>query len=315
MKRIIVSFAIAAICFNTFGQTKKPTIMVVPSDVWCSQNGYMTSFDNQGVQERIPDYMAALSSNSDLTLAISKINTLMADRGFPLKNLESVAKSIKQQNAEDELIRSKTSSASLSDNPIDRFLRTARADLIMQLTWTVNTIGPKKSVTYNLQGLDSYTNKQIAGAQGTGTPSFSAEIPVLIEEAVMTNMDNFCTQLQTYFDDIQENGREVSVSIRVFDNGDDLDLESEFDGKELSEIIDEWFADNTVNHVYNKSTASETAIMFEQVRIPLYKENGNAMDTEGFVRGLRKYLSSQYQIQSKVMPRGLGYCILAIGEK
>ena len=316
MKKTILAI-VAVTCFSLscFSQAKKPTIMVVPSDVWCTQNGYMTTFDNQGVTEYVPDYSAALASNPDLLLAIGKINTLMADRGFPLKNLESVTRSIRQQNAEDNLIQSKTSGASLAENPIDRLRRTARADIIMQLTWSVNTVGPKKSVSYNLQGLDSYTDKQVAGAQGTGAQSFSAEIPVLLEEAVVTNMDNFCVQLQNYFDDLQENGREVAVTVRVFDNGSDLDLESEFGGKELTEIIDSWVAENTVGHNYNKSESSETFIQFEQVRIPLYRENGNAMDTESFVRALRKYLSSNYQITSKVLPRGLGRCILVLGEK
>lgn len=119
----------------------------------------------------------------------------------------------------------------------------------------------------------------------------------------------------TYFEDINENGREVAVDIRVFDNGSGLDLESEFNDMELSEIIDDWMSDNTVNHVFNKSDASENFIQYEQVRIPLYKENGNQMDTESFVRGLRTHLRKQYQIESKVMARGLGRCILVIGEK
>ena len=211
--------------------------------------------------------------------------------------------------------QSKTSGASLAESPVDRLRRVAKADIIMQLTYIINQMGPKYSLTYNLQGLDSYTNKQIAGAQGTGKHTFSAELPILLEEAVLSNMDEFCTQLMTYFEDINENGREVAVDVRVFDNGSGLDLESEFNDMELSEIIDDWMSDNTVNHVFNKSDASENFIQYEQVRIPLYKENGNQMDTESFVRGLRTYLRKQYQIESKVMARGLGRCILVIGEK
>ena len=316
MKKIVINIVLLLFLGGVvFAQAKKPTIMVVPSDAWCFQHGYMTTFDNQGVVEKIPDYSSALAQDPDLLLVIGKINTLMTDRGFPLKNLETVVKSIRQQNAEDNLIQSKTSGAGLSENPIDRFRRTARADIILQLTWTINTSGPKKSITYNLQGLDSYTNKQIAGAQGTGGNSFSAEIPVLLEEAVMAHMDNFCQQLVSHFEDVHHNGREVNVSVRVFDNGSGLDLESEFGGEELSEIIDNWMSAHTVNHNYNKSEASETFIQFEQVRIPLYKENGSAMDTEGFVRELRKFLLNSYQIQSKVLPRGLGHCILVLGEK
>ena len=289
--------------------------MVVPSDVWCVQNNFSMEFDNQGITEVVPDYTRALQSDANLLLAIGKINTLMTDRGFPLKDLQAVTKSVNQLIAEDNMIQSKSSGASLSENPIDRLRRVAKADIIMQLTYTLNRMGPKYSITYNLQGIDAYTNKQIAGSQGTGNQSFSAEIPVLIEEAVVDNMDNFCSQLISYFEDIQENGREVSVDIRVFDNGSGLDLESEFDGKELSEIIDNWMSYNTVNHDFNKSDGSETFIQYEQVRIPLYKANGNQMDAESFVRELRKFLKNTYQIESKVMTRGLGRCILAIGEK
>lgn len=289
--------------------------MVVPSDVWCVQNNYTNTYDNQGISQIVPDYTKALQTDANLLLAIAKINTMMADRGFPLKDLQAVTKSIAQQNAEDNMSQSKTSGASLAESPVDRLRRVAKADIIMQLTYIINQMGPKYSLTYNLQGLDSYTNKQIAGAQGTGKHTFSAELPILLEEAVLSNMDEFCTQLMTYFEDINENGREVAVDIRVFDNGSGLDLESEFNDMELSEIIDDWMSDNTVNHVFNKSDASENFIQYEQVRIPLYKENGNQMDTESFVRGLRTYLRKQYQIESKVMARGLGRCILVIGEK
>ena len=315
MKKSILTITAILSCLVMFGQAKKPTIMVVPSDVWCVQNNYSTTYDNQGVEQTIPDYTRALQNDANLLLAIGKINTMMADRGFPLKDLQTVTKSVNQKNAEYNMIQSKTSGASIAENPIDRLRRVAKADIIMQLTYTVNTMGPKYSVTYNLQGIDAYSNKQIAGAQGTGKPSFTAEFPVLLEEAVVNNMDNFCNQLMTYFEDIQENGREVAVDILVFDNGSGLDLETEFGGLELTEIIDNWMSNNTVNHVFNKSDGSETFIQYEQVRIPLYKANGQQMDTESFVRDLRKYLRDKYQIESKVMTRGLGQCILAIGEK
>ncbi len=313
MKRLVLTMILLCVVLILSGQERKPTIMVVPSDVWCNQNGYMITFDNQGAQQKVPDYKTALQSDADLLLVIGAINTLMADRSFPLKNLESVLKSIEQRNIEDNVTVSKTSGAELAESMLDRLRRTAKADIIMQITWTVNTMGPKKSVTYNLQGIDSYTDKQIAGAQGTGAPSFSAEIPVLLQEAVVTHMDNFCFQLQSYFDNLEDKGREISLDIRVFDTGE-MNLETEFNGKELTEIIDEWISVNTVNHVFNKAEASENFIQYEQVRIPLYKTNGAIMDAESFVRNLRNFLRQDFKIQAKVMARGLGRAILVIGE-
>ena len=317
MKRIVILLCtVLFLPCMLMAQVKKPSIMVVPSDVWCNTNGYVTEYDNQGVKQILPNYRLALQSDPVLVAAIARINMLMADRGFPLRNLESVMRNIERNQAENNLLTSRTSGAAIAENPIDVLRRTARADIIMSLTWSVNTTGPKKSVTYTLQGLDAYTDVQIAGAQGTGTQSFSTEVPVLLEEAVSTHMDAFTDQLQAYFEDLENNGREINVDIRIFDTAAGIDLESEYDGYELAEIIDNWFADNTVNHMFNKADAMETYANYEQVRIPLYRPNGMGMDAEYFVRDLRRFLAAPpYNIPSRLVPRGLGRALLIIGEK
>ena len=298
------------------GQAKKPTIMVVPADVWCSENGYMTTYDNQGDEVSVPDYEKAVQNDMDLVNAITKIGELMAERGLPLKDLASTVRSIRQSSAEDEMTVSRSSSSSLAESPLDKLLNRAKADILVELAWKINTVGPKQSVTYTLRGIDAYTNKQVAAAQGTGAPSFSAEIPVLIEEATLEKMDGFIAQLQAHFDDLLANGREVNVNIRVFDNGSGMSLEDEYDGYELIDIIDDWMAQNTVQHRYSLTDATENMMRFEQVRIPLYRENGMPMDTRRFVTELRRYLGKEpFNITSKVLTKGLGRADLVLGEK
>ena len=315
MKNIILSIALFLVSAVCFAQAKKPEIMVMPSDVWCNEKGYMTTFDNQGVQEQIPDYKRAVKTDKELTNVISKLGALMADRGFPLKDLSATITGIEQREAEERLVTSKSGST-IAESLLDKIRRVAKADIILSVDWTVNQSGPKRSITYNLQALDAYTNKQIAAVQGTGAPSMAAETVLLLEEAIVLNMDNFANRLQTYFDDLFANGREVTVRVRVFDNGSGIDMESEFDGSELSEIIDDWMYENTVSHRYSKADGSENFIDFSQVRIPLYRENGRAMDTEYFVRSLSKYLKQPpYNLVSKVLTRGLGEAVLIIGEK
>lgn len=297
-------------------QAKKPTIMVIPADVWCNSNGYMMTFENQGTTSRIPDYHRAVQENADLVNVITKVGELMAERGLPLKDLASTIKSINQSNIENEMTTSRTSGAVISETPLDRLLNRAKADILVELTWKVNTVGPKNSITYTLRGLDAYTNKQVAATQGTGVASFSAEIPVLLEEAVLEHMDNFISQLQAHFDDLLTNGREVNFEIRTFDNGGDYSLENEYDGMELSDIIDNWVAQNTVEHRYNLTDATEDMMLFEQVRIPLYRANGMPMDTRHFANELRKFLKKPpYNITAKVVTKGLGKAIVIIGEK
>lgn len=306
---------LTAFSLSAMAQAKKPTLMVVPSEAWCKAHGYEQTFDNQGMIEVIPDYKAAVSSDQQLNAIISKINTLMADRGFPLKDLQQNLRSISNLSAEDRLITSKTSGSNIQESPLDRLRRTAKADILLEIDWMVNTVGPKSSITYNLRAIDAYSNKQVAGAQGTGKGSFSAEIPVLLEEAVQDHMDSFVERLQSHFDDLLTNGREVVLDMRVFDIGT-IDFEKMYGDLELSEVIDNWLSDNCVNHRFSKSDATESMILYEQIRIPLYKANGSAQDTYGFARELARFLgASPYNIIVKTVNRGLGRCLLILGEK
>jgi hypothetical protein len=316
MKKLIL--ALSCLCLFgmnvAFGQAKKPTIMVVPSDNWCIMNGYFMEFDNQGTKVKIPDYKKALQENTDLLSVISKINGMMADRGFPLKNLESAIKTLESESAENAMLTSK-SGAAVAESPVDKLKKTAKADIIMQLTWKVNTTGPKKSITFVLQGLDAYTDKQIAEAGGTGAPSFSAETPVLLEEAVLAHLDKFNSSLQAHFDDMFANGREIIIRVKKFDSWDG-DLEKDFAGKELGDIIEEWLKNNTVKGRFSTTDATENMMLFEQVRIPLFDEGGKAVDARQFVKGLQKYLSAApYSIVNKLMTKGLGQAVIVLGEK
>ena len=212
------------------------------------------------------------------------------------------------------MLTSKTGS-SIVETPIDKLRKTAKADIVIQLTWTLNKQGPKKSVSFNMQGLDAYTNKQIATAVGTGATSFSVELPVLLEEAVIAHIDNFNVSLQNHFDDMFENGREIIVRIKKFDswNGD---LEQEYNGTELGIIIEDWMSENTVKGRFSTTDATENMMFFEQVRIPLYDEKGNATDARRYMRNLQDFLKkTPYSITNKLMTKGLGEVIIVLGEK
>jgi hypothetical protein len=295
-----------------FGQAKakKPTLMVMPSEAWCYNNGYMMEYDNQGTAELSPNYKLALQTHSEVNQVISKIGELMTERGFPLVDLSASIRSLEQEQAINRAMTSK-SGASIVESPVDMLKRQAKADITLELDYTVNQSGPKKTVSYNLRALDAYTNKQVAASSNVGAPSFSADVPTLLQEAVLSNMDNFTSQLQTHFDDLFDNGREVTVRIQVFENPENIDLETEFGDRELNEIINDWMYENTVQHRYSEQNSSENFIVFDQVRIPIFDERGRPMDTKSFAQGLQKHLkAAPCNITSKVDQRGLGQCYL-----
>lgn len=315
-KLINVLFFLTVMGQVAFAQVKKPTIMVIPADAWCASNGYVLSYEAQGVKTDVPDYKKALQNDINLFNVITKISELMAERGFPLKDFSSTIKSIEQSSAENQMLTSSTSGASLAETPYEQLGNMAKADIMVELLWTINVVGPKRSVTYTLSGKDAYTNNVIASTTGTGAPSLAAEIPVLLEEAVLNKMDNFTSQLQEHFDDLLTNGREVNVEVLVFNNGSGKNLETEFSGEMLSDIIDEWMYNNTQEHRYNISVATENRMLLERVRIPLYRDNGMPMDTRSFANNLRRFLrAAPYNVECKLVTKGLGKAILVIGEK
>lgn len=313
MRKIILTLAFIGFLITGFSQAKKPTIMVIPSDIWCNKSGYMNSFDNQGHVTYYPDYEKALLNDADLNLAISKIGELMTERGFPLKDLSATLKSLKQQSAEESLTVSK-SGDELMETALEKLNKIAKADIILMLTWTINKNGPQKSLTYNLQGIDAYTNKQIAAASGTGDNTSFGETAVLLEEAVLSHIEQFNTQLQGHFDDLFANGREVSVICKRW-GGSDIDFESYVNDDEFGIIIEDWIADNTVNGRFNTTDYSANILTFEQVRIPLENTSGRAIDTRRWISGLTKMLKIEHNIDTKIITKGLGQVILVVGEK
>lgn len=317
MKKALLLLSITIFTFTSFAQkAKKPTIMVVPSDVWCNQNNFLQTFNNQGTEVMVPDYKKALQSDPTLLQVISQLNGMMAEKGFPLVNLESKLKQLEAESAEDAMRVSSKTGGELQTSPIDQLKMVAKADIWMQITYTVNGRG-MQSIQFNLQGLDAYTNKQVATAVGNGEPS-SGSVPELMEEAVNAHLDNFCSTLMDHFDDMFANGREVIMRIKVWDDwGEDLETE-DYGDDELGILIEDWVSDNTVNGVYNLTTATENIMLFEQCRIPLFyirKEKERAYDVRRFGSDLRSYLSKELGVESKRESDGLGKVTLFIGHK
>lgn len=298
-----------------FGQAKKPTLMILPSDNWCEQRYFMTEFDNQGTKQKVPNYKQAFQEDTEIGQVISKIGSLMIDRGFPLKDAEQELKAIEERTAEDNMTTSTTSEASLSESPLDKLKNRAKADIVIQIWWKVSKTDQGKVISFVLEAFDAYSSKRIAASSGNGTPNNVDILPVLLQNAILANIDTFTSQLQSHFDDMFANGREIRLTVRKWNNWD-KDFETEIDGEEIIDHITTWLDSNTVQGRFNKTDASENVIRFEQVRIPLYDDKNKALDARDFGKKLQKLLkTAPYNFEVKLMTRGLGEAILVLGEK
>lgn len=321
MKKILLSLAAVALSLSVFAQAKKPTIMVVPSDVYCISNGYTQKFMADGVEQTLPDYKKMMQNDRNMRLAITKLGSIMADRGFPLKDLEQELKNLAQEAAETAAMQGKDG-GEIVESPIDKLKRTAKADIILDLDFTMGKRGPQNYVNFNLRGLDAYTAKQIAGAAGSGKPSSSASPELLLEEAVINYMDEFNGRLMTYFEDLFKNGREIKLMLKRFNSATfEFDTEFEYDGeeREFGDCVDIWLEQNCVQGRFSRTDGSENMLRYEQVRIPIYKENRGrqtAIDARAFATDLRSFLrKAPFNADCKVYQRGLGEAWIIVGEK
>lgn len=305
---------VAGLASAAQAQEKKPTLMIVPSDNWCTMRYFTQTFDNQGTKVRVPDYQRAFQEDTELREVIAKVGQVMTQYGFSVKDCEQELKAIASRQAEDNVTMSKTSGAQLVESPLDVLKRRAKADIIVQVDWKVNKSAKGNVVTFTLEAFDSYSSKRVATSTGTGKPGNDV-LPKMLEDAVKSNAKEFDRQLCNYFREILKNGREIVFTIRCFDSWG-MDLEEEFGGEELIDCIQAWLHDNTVNGQFNLSDQTEDMAQFEQVRIPCLDEKGHGTDARSFATKLRKHLAAApYGIVSKVMVRGLGEAVLVLGEK
>jgi hypothetical protein len=316
-KKLSFLLLVACLSISTtfFAQAKKPTLMILPSDNWCEQRIFMTTFDNQGTKLKVPNYKQAFQEDTEIGQVISKIGSLMIDRGFPLKDAEQELKAIEQKAAEDNITTSTTSGAGLSESPLDKLNNRAKADIIIQIWWKVSKTEQGKVISFVLEALDAYTSTRIAASTGNGTPNNTDIVPVLLQNAILANIDTFVAQLQSHFDNMFTNGREIKLTVRKWNNWD-KDLETEIEGDEISAHIKKWVDANTVQGKNNETASSENLIRFEQVRIPLFDDKNKALDARDFGKKLQKFLkATPYNFEVKLMTRGLGEAILVLGEK
>ena len=289
--------------------------MILPSDNWCEQRYFMKEFNNEGVRQKVPDYKLVFQEDIEIGQVISKIGSLMADRGFPLKDAEQEIKTVEARNEESKVIISRTSGASILESPLDKLKNRAKADIIVQVWWKVSKTDQGKVVSFIMEAFDSYTSKRIATSSGNSLPNNTDVVPVLLQNAISASFGPFATQLQGYFDDMLLNGREIVLKIKKWENWNP-NFETKINGITLSEYIIQWINANSVKGKFNLSHATENDLSFESVRIPIYDPEKRALDARQFAGNLQKYLqASPFNFEVKLMTRGLGEAMLILGEK
>ena len=106
ISRIALVCAMVITSIFATAQPKKPTLMILPSDNWCNQRYFMTTYNDQGTNKKIPNYKQAFQEDTELAQVIAKLGAYMLSEGYTLKDAEQELKKLEQVSAEDNVTSS-----------------------------------------------------------------------------------------------------------------------------------------------------------------------------------------------------------------
>lgn len=315
IKRIFTAFALSFLMMLSANAGDPPTVMFLPDKTWCNANNCVTRSERNGKTRVTENYDEAFL-NSDLKNVVTALNDLLTQYGLKPKAYTEASEIDDDEEAEEELFEGAESGSELDATPYEMALNKLKPDIIVKIGWDDNKVGFNRTVSYRLEAIDSYSGKSIA-ASTAETPSVKTTIPLgaVLKNAATENMSGFFGKLRDHFDDVQTNGREITLTLRIIGNGSGINFNSEYGGKELNEVIHDWMHDNTVNHAFSQRNATRNRLQYEQIRIPLKDSKGAPYDAHAFVKQLQKHLQSAYGIRAENTTKGLGSGRLYIGEK
>lgn len=302
--------------FSTVGiwaQATLPTIMVRPGNQWCADNGFMRIEDVQGQQKKVYDRSSAMN-DSKMLQSIATIEALLNDEGLETNNLQGQEEMLDELVGEEEFIDDED--GNMADISALEFRRErATADIILDVNYSIEKVGPKKQLSYTLVGKDFYTGRTICNVTGLGEPSMSASEATLLREAVVGKMPELKSRMEEYFARILENGRNIQIGIRV-STGSDIHLMSSVEGGNVGRIINKWILTNAYKHKARPSTGSSRRSANYNVNISLYDTDGLPIVARHFAEQLSDFLASEpYRIKTMVAEQGLGRALLYIQGK
>lgn len=180
MKQVCLLVICAFLSLNVFAQVNRPTIIVVPSDLWCRSNGYVQNYESMDSTVSVPDYSAALK-NENLVCLIKTLNKCFLDRGCTVVNIEENLKEV-------------------AVNEIDLTQDNVRADvdIIVSVYWRISKVGPKSVLDLFIEAMDDKTCEVVAFVNEK-VSSASLEESVTLQEAVYMSIDKLYLDMCRYF--------------------------------------------------------------------------------------------------------------------
>ena len=312
-KFILVAFA-CLMTFATYAQSATmPTIIVFPDDSWMSDNGFMDTFDNDGETEYLPNYGDAFVKNREITTAIQVVQKILVERGFQHEDLQNLLKDMKRERAEE--MANSMDGDGFEKGAMDELLQQARPDIRVDIDFSVTPFGPRKNISFRMKAVDAYCNDQISSCEGIVEGTMDP-LDLAFRKIVVGKMDEFCEQMVAYFQDLRDNGRQITVVFRAAD-GAGIDLlrdEIGDDDDTYSDFLYDWIRRNAVNRAAKKGRQTKKMCEFKNVRIPFFDDDNMPIEADTWAKGIRKKFKAETGIKiGKGQGNALGRANFLIG--
>ena len=308
MKMISVLFSMLMLIGNQmYAQgPEQPSIMVIPSDNLMYKLKCIDTISYQGRRIINRDFGKAFLIHSELKFLISAIKETFASRGYPLEDLEQTLKGI-QNDASYEIVENYE-----TDNK-SMILKTARPDIILDLNYDKDNKGMTSSLALNIEAIDAYTYESIGAATHSGEESAGKTITELFKEQVENNLNNLQEQMNLHFEDLKTNGRKIKLRVRM-EEGVDIDFRKDICSARLSysRWIAKWLKKNTENGYGKRQMNTATELLYTQIRIPMYDDEGYPIAASDWSELLLDDLMDACSISAFNNSNGLGEALLVI---
>lgn len=328
MKKFLFSLLIvAAVIFlikkcgkgdNGTSEQALPQVMIIPSDQSLQSGGALKTVSGENQNFIIRDYADFLINNGEFKNISAFIQETFAKKGYPLTDFEQCLKQLDTQAATNV-------ADGIGTDAKTRLIQTARPDIIIEVGYYDENLGRNTALlshsaarskeiqlSYSLSAIDAYTNKVVANTSATGIKTSAVAESIRKDLSKNKKIAGFITDIDAYFTDITNNGREIIVRINVAEDSNRNLADTNIEGDTFSDWIIDYIKLNTVGSTYKMMSNTNYEITFTNVRIPLRNEDGTQYGVYDWARDFQKTIRKNLGLDVKNQSQGLGEVVLTV---
>ena len=142
-------------------------------------------------------------------------------------------------------------------------------DIYVEVEAQVVETSRGNSVTVILNAYDAFSSQALANGYGHSPKFYTQNFEKLSEKALDTFLENFILSTKTGLEDLEKNGRSISLNIGM-EKGSKMDMDTEIgdSGNLLADEIEDWLEKNAYHSQFNIQGITATKMMINEIKIP-----------------------------------------------